>query len=104
MTPPTNSTTDEVTLAVVASKLDGITAQMLQLSTKMDDRPTWQDVRRIEAMWEGKLDAAIDHRNVVTRGIERQITALVSWQTWAGRLVLGAVITGIISAFLVFGP
>lgn len=91
--------TEDATLAVVVSKLDGVIAQISDLSTKMEDRPTWQDVRRIERGWEERLTAAVKQREIVTRNADHRITNVEAWQTWAGRLFIGGVVTALISAF-----
>ena len=83
--PPTETDTDTV-LAVVVSKLDGLVEQVTGLSIKMDDRPTWQDVNRIE------------------RNLEHRISTLEQWTTWAGRLVAGTIVTGVITAVFIFRP
>lgn len=96
--------TDDVTLAVVVSKLEGITLQISDLSVKMDDRPTWQDVRRIERSWEERVSSAVKEREIVTRNQDRRINDLAAWQTWAGRLVMGTVGTAVIGAVFIFRP
>lgn len=100
--PPTE--TDDVTMAVVVSKLEGITGQISDLAKKMEDRPTWQDVRGIERAMEEKMAAKVAVREAVTNSMRADIMRLESWQTWAGRLVGGAVGTAVIGAFFVLKP
>ncbi|WP_104087257.1 hypothetical protein [Arthrobacter sp. GMC3] len=102
MTPPVE--TEEVTLAVVVSKLEGITGQISDLSKKMDDRPTWQDVRNIEKGIEAKITAQVALRTAVTGALAADVTRLESWQQWAGRLVMGAIGTGVLAAVFVVRP
>lgn len=63
---------DVVTTGELGRRLDRfentITNALGGFSTKLDDRPDWQDVRRIEANLEGR------------------IKKLEEWQTWALRL------------------
>lgn len=100
MTPPT----DEITLGEVARKVDDLAGKMDALATNVADRPSWQDVRRIERGWEDRLIAAVKQREIVTRSQDHRITDLQAWQTWAGRLVGGGVISAIIGAYFVLKP
>jgi hypothetical protein len=63
-----------------------ITATLADISGKLDVRPDWQDVRSIE------------------KTLNEKIKRLEEWQTWAGRLVLGAVILAILGVVLVARP
>lgn len=96
--------TDDVTLAVVVSKLEGITLQISDLSVKMDDRPTWQDVNRIQTNWREQLEAAVKQRETETAAVVQRVSDLESWQMWAGRLVMGTMGTAAIGAVFIFRP
>lgn len=87
MTPPND---DVMTLGEVGRKVDDLATTVKDMAKRVDDRPDWHDVRRIESHWNTKLTAA-----------ERRITLLESWQTWAGRLFMGGIVTSIIGAYFV---
>ena len=53
------------------------------ISSKLDDRPDWVDVRKIEA------------------GLKESIKRLEDWQAWAVRLVLGAVILAVLGGVVI---
>lgn len=96
--------TDEVTLGEVARKVDDLAGKLEAIATNVADRPSWQDVRRIERSWEERLTAAVKQREIVTRSQEHRINTLEAWQTWAGRLVMGGIVSAIIAAFFVIRP
>lgn len=96
--------TDEVTLGEVARKVDDLAGKLEAIATNVADRPSWQDVRRIERGWEERLTAAVKQREIVTRSQEHRINTLEAWQTWAGRLVMGGIVSAIIAAFFVIRP
>lgn len=96
--------TDEVTLGEVARKVDDLAGKMDTLATSVADRPSWQDVRRIERAWEERLTSAVKQREIVTRSQEHRINDLQAWQTWAGRLFMGGIASSIIAAFFVIRP
>lgn len=96
--------TDEITLGEVARKVDDLANKVDSLATTVADRPSWQDIRRVESAWQDKLTAAVKQREIVTRNADQRINTLEAWQTWAGRLFIGAVVTAIISAIFIVKP
>ena len=101
MTPPNEA---PVTLGELGRKVDDLGATMKELALRVDERPSWQDVRRIERGWEERLAAAVKQREIVTRSQDHRINNLEAWQTWAGRLAGGTVFTGIVGAYFVLRP
>lgn len=87
--PPTDAPAD-VTTGEIGRRLDkfeiAITATLSDISGKLDIRPDWQDVRNIE------------------KALNEKIKRLEDWQTWAGRLILGAVILAVLGVVLVARP
>lgn len=63
-----------------------VTDTLSDISGKLDARPDWLDVRNIE------------------KGLNEKIKRLEDWQTWAGRLVLGAVVLAVLGVVLVARP
>lgn len=82
--------TGEVTLGEVGRKVDSLAESVKGLASKVDERPNWQDLKRVEDVWQAKHDAQT-----------KDIAAMSSWQTWAGRLMLGGVATAILGVVLV---
>lgn len=70
---------------VTAWRLGKIETALEAVLGKLDDRPDWKDVRAIEAV------------------LSDRVKRLEDWQTWAGRLVLGAVILAVLGLVLVGG-
>lgn len=97
MTPPV----DEITTGELGRRLDafGTTIQdgFRELSKKIDDRPDWQDVRRIESGLVERITAESEARKVAQGIADRAILALEDGQKWATRLILGAVGLGVIN-------
>lgn len=95
------ATTDEITTGELGRRLDsfGTTIQdgFKELGKKIDDRPDWQDVRRIEAGITERLTAEVEARKVGQGIADRAIKALEDSQRWAVRLVVAAVAMGVIN-------
>lgn len=100
--PPTDI--EDATIAVVVSKLETVSSQITDLSTKMEDRPTWQEVRRIERSWDDKLASQAKQHEITARAQDHRITNLQAWQQWAGRLFMGGVVTAAIGAYAIINP
>lgn len=93
--------TDEITTGELGRRLDafGTTLQdgFKELAKKIDDRPDWQDVRRIEAGINERAHAESEARKVAQGIADRAIKALEDGQRWAVRLIIGAVGLGVIN-------
>lgn len=91
---------DEITTGELGRRLDAfgttISDGFKDLGKKIDDRPDWQDVRRIEA--------ALIERVLVERGArdaerlvaDKAISGLEEWNRYAVRIVLSALGTGVV--------
>lgn len=79
--------TEAVTTGELGRRLERfestVTGTLSDISGKLDTRPDWADVRRIET------------------GLSDRLKKLEDWQTWAGRLILGAVILAVLGAVLI---
>ena len=64
---------------------DNVTAKLDDVAGKLDNRPSWNDVR--------------DH----TAPLRERIQKLEDWQTWAFRIVLGGVVLAVLALVLVSG-
>jgi hypothetical protein len=89
MTPPAPVESD-VSTGEIGRRLDrfegAVTSALSDISGKLDLRPDWADVRRIE------------------KGLQEQISRLEDWQRWAGRIIIGAVILAVLGVVLVARP
>lgn len=81
---------EPVTLGEVARKIDAVVSSVDKLAARVDERPSWQDIKRVEDGW----------RATVTHA-QGRLEDLESWVTWAGRLVLGVILTAILALVIV---
>jgi|GEM_PF-6140223 len=95
---------EDVTLGELNRKLDGLAGSVQKLTDKLDDYPKWSDIKRIEGNLKDTITAAVEQREAVIKAVEHRVMTLESWQTWAARIVIGAVVTGVIAAFFIFKP
>ncbi|AYN57566.1 hypothetical protein QEX66_gp18 [Arthrobacter phage Corgi] len=70
---------------VTAWRLGKIEVALDAVLVKLDDRPDWKDVRNIEDQ------------------LAARITRLEDWQTWAIRIVVGAVLVALVGVALAVG-
>nr|WP_243874829.1 hypothetical protein [Arthrobacter woluwensis] len=82
-----------VTLGEVSRHLDSISSELRGMRSKMDDLTSWPDIKRVEDGLKARHDADV-------LALTRRIATLEGWQTWAGRLVLGAVILAILGVVI----
>lgn len=80
------SQSEEITLGEVARKLDSLAGDVKDLAGKVDDRPSWRDIQRVE------------------NGLMHRVKELEDWQKWAQRLAIGAIVSGIIAAYFIIKP
>jgi hypothetical protein len=73
---------DDISTGELGRRLDGLAGTvrdgMKELGDKVEARPDWADVRRVE---KGLLDKLL--------ALEQRLSRSESWGTWGGRLVLG---------------
>ncbi|QOP64227.1 hypothetical protein SEA_YAVRU_14 [Arthrobacter phage Yavru] len=97
MTPPV----DEITTGELGRRLDsfGTTLQdgFRELGKKIDDRPDWQDVRRIEAGLVERIASESEARKIAQGVADRAILALEDGRKWVSRSIIGAVGLGVIN-------
>lgn len=84
---------EPVTLGEVARKLDTVVAAVDNVARRVEDRPSWEDIKRIEDSW--RTFVALE---------QQRVTDLENWVTWAGRIVLGAILLAVLGVVLVGGP
>lgn len=78
----TPGTAEVVPQDVTAWRLGKIESSLEAVLGKLDDRPDWKDVRNIEA------------------ALAERVKRLEDWQTWAARIILGAVLVAVVGLAL----
>jgi len=74
--------TNAVTLGEVNRKVDAVLTSVQAVSDKVGELPTYRDFN----------------------ALDKRISDVEAWQTWALRLVVGALILAVISAVFAFKP
>lgn len=67
-----------------------------QLSEQVALRPDWQDLKRSEEAIYHRVEAEVTVRQLERHTADKAIKALEDWNSWAIRIVLGSVGTGIL--------
>lgn len=90
----------EVTLGEVARSLQELRQDVREIRGVVAER---DDLHTVTESWKAALSAHERHAETRIATIESDVQELRAWQTWAGRLVLGAVVLAIITALLSLG-
>ena len=91
MAPP-----DEVTLGEVYRGVLDMRGDIKALAAQVNERPDWQDVRRIENSMLEKVANEKAAREAALGTASRAIKALEDWNKWALRTVGGGVILAVV--------
>lgn len=87
------SQTDELSTGELGRRMDALGASMTngfnELSRKVEDRPDWNDVKRVEKGLLDKIEA-----------LTLRVAKSESWGTWGGRLVLGGLALAALSTLV----
>lgn len=89
----------DVTLGELARRMDSMHSDVRELRSAVVSH---DDLKSAVGSWQLLLQAQEARQAVVITQIENRLVALESWNTWAMRIVLGAVLVAIIG--LVVGP
>lgn len=92
---------DEVTLGELARRMDSIHTDVKELRASIVDH---NDLSTVAASWQSALQAHEARANLIFTQHEAALKELQAWQTWAMRLILGAVLLAIIGGVLVANP
>ena len=98
---------DGITTGEISRGLEAIREDIKELSRELRTRPDWNDVRRVEngliasltAEREARaaqIEAVRENKKTEHTELKRQIAELEEWNTYAVRIVLGALGTGIV--------
>ncbi len=87
---------DEITAGEVARGLELIRADIKELAAEVRERPDWQDIRRVETGLQLQIANEATARQLERLAADKAIKGLEDWNTWAQRLILGALGTGLV--------
>jgi hypothetical protein len=81
----------------IARGLTAIRLDIQQLGAKVEQRPDWNDVQRIERGLQDKVDAETKIRELERVVADKAIKALEDWNLWAVRIIVGTILTGVLA-------
>lgn len=99
---PANVEVETVTLGELNRNVNRLADQMTKLTEAVADYPKWPDIKRIEQQQKDALAAVVKVAAEQHTAMESRIDVLESWQTWAGRSIIGALIVGAVGLLFVF--
>ena len=87
-----------VTLANITSEVHRLRSDLGPLAAL----PTQLDA--ITALWQERLDNAVQQRSRDVAELRKDVDELSSWQTWLTRLVIGAVVAAVLALVISTDP
>jgi hypothetical protein len=81
----------------IARGLAAIRLDIKDLGTKVEARPDWMDVNRIESGLKDRIEAEATIRKLQREAADKAIKALEDWNLWAVRIIVGTILTGILA-------
>lgn len=94
---------DQIGVPEVWRGVQAIRADIAQLSADVALRPDWQDLKRSEDAIYARIEAEVTVRQLERHTADKAIKALEDWQSWAIRIVLGSIGTGILGWIITQG-
>lgn len=98
---------DDVSLGEVARRLNALHQDVRELRNSIVER---DDLSATATAWEAslraheqKMDLRFTQSDLEHRQLRRDIDTLQAWQTWAARIVLGAVLLAVLGVSLTLG-
>ena len=98
---PASTEVETVTLGELNRNVNRLSDQMTKLTEAVSANPTWPDIKRIEQQQNDARPAVVKVAEEQHAAMESRIQVLESWQTWAGRSILGALIAGAVALLFV---
>jgi hypothetical protein len=86
-----------VTLGELARRMDMLHTDLKELRSAVAER---DDLATVTAGWQAALSGHEKQADLKWDAYDARVTALESWQTWAMRLVIGAVLSGVVALLL----
>lgn len=94
---------EQPSAAELGRRLDDLRADVRHVSERLDRLPDQTDLQTVATAWHASLEAQDQLHRTWRDHLETRVSSVESWQTWALRLVVGAVATAILSAMIVLG-
>lgn len=91
---------DKVTLGEIHRGQEDLRKDVKELTSAIQQRPDWNDLKDARAAMEAKLAAEAATRTAERDVADKAIAALEDWNKWAVRIVLGAAGTGVVGWIL----
>lgn len=99
---PASTEVETVTLGELNRTLNRVATTVDEMRKEVTEYPKWPDIKRIEQQQDAARNAVVKLANEQHKAMESRIEVLESWQTWAGRSILGALIAGAVALLYVF--
>ena len=91
---------EKVSLGEISRGLGALRSDVKELTSAVQQRPDWNDLKDAKASVEAKVEAEAATREAERIVADKAIAALEDWNKWAVRIVLGAAGTGIVGWIL----
>lgn len=88
---------DDVTLGELARRMDALHDDIRELRSSIVEH---DDLSSVATAWQAALAAQDTNHMLLVGQLRRDVEDLQSWQMWATRLVVGAVILGVLGLLL----
>lgn len=93
----------DVTTGELARRLDQVDSGLLRVQDKLERLATADNLTSLGVVWQHSLDETERRIQNHQDAQDAAIAELKSWQTWALRIVVGAVLTGVAGLVVVNG-
>lgn len=95
--------TTEPTPSELGRRLDEVRGDLRHISDRFDRLPDQQDLANVASAWMTSLTALEQHTATRVDHLNRRVDALDAWQTWAVRILLGALLVAGVTALIAYG-
>lgn len=91
---------DDVTLGELTRNMGRLSGQIETLTGRLGELPDWQDVRRVEAGLDQRINAERQQRETAQASANLAIKALEDSRSYLVRWVMGSVGTAVVGAIV----
>lgn len=95
---------DDMTTGEVVRLLARIEGRLSTIDGKLDARPTWQDIERLQLARDAQLSAMDAAHQTDVRVLREDVTELQDEARWSRRLIVGAVVLAALDLVLSTPP
>lgn len=92
---------DDVTLGEVARRVEALHSDVKEMRDRI---VTHDDLRLVATAWEQLLTAHESNETLRITALDARVTVLEAFQTWAVRIVVGAVLVSAVGLLLAHSP